>query len=139
VEGPHYVTGYERRPVVEPNAAPQVKGVYFSVRRDLPALGQCGLESRIRGESRQPIENIGDRATAWHIGREGRIERLRIVTVARVDQRTALRGRVASAAACGNDDEQRGEEEAHGSDRQGEMHDRAPLTAASAPVNLIAP
>jgi hypothetical protein len=133
------VAGDERRAVVEAHAAAQMEGVYFSIGRHVPTFGERRFKARVGCESRQSIEDVRYRASARHIRRDCGIERLRIVGVPGIDQRAPLRSGFAAAAGDGGEQKQRGEKSVHGSDRCREMHDRAPLTRASAPVNLIAP
>ena len=94
----HDVSGAERTSVVERDVWPQVECVGAAVGGDIPACGERRREVRVDGELGEAVKEVRDGAARRHVGRKSGIERARIVAVARVDERFALRSRVGAAA-----------------------------------------
>ena len=106
-----HVSGDQRCAVVEADVAAQVERVAQAVGGDVPRAGDRWLHLAAGGELGEPVEQIRHGAPARHVGGFGRIERTRIVPIARVDQRVTVGGRLAAAAAGQHGDAQREQRE----------------------------
>jgi hypothetical protein len=100
----------ERRAVGEGDAASKVEGIGASIGRRLPTGGERRAHTRIRGESREAVEEVAYRSASRHVGGEGGVERPWIIVVARVNERAPI-GAAASPTASQDDD---GEEHSDG-------------------------
>ena len=93
----------KRSSVVKLHAAAQMESVGDSIGGDVPGFREAGNYLRVGGEARQSVEDVGDGASCWDVGRERGIHRSRIIGVARVDDGLAGRsGGFATAAAAEN-------------------------------------
>src|SRR5207253_8613442 len=87
----------QRRTIREADAAAEVKGVSQPVRGDVPALGERGLNLRIRCKTGESFEDVRHRAAGRHVDGEGRVERAGIGVVPGVDDGPAIRAAAISA------------------------------------------
>jgi len=74
---------------MELDAAAKMEGVGDSVGAEVPGFREAGNNLRVGSEARQPIEDVGNRASGRDIRRKCGIHRSRVVSVTRVDDRFA--------------------------------------------------
>ena len=108
----------ERRPVVELDASSQVKHVPHPPAVNRPAVGERGLQLSVGVEPGEPVVGQGHHLPRGHVGREGGVERARVVGLV-VGEARAAGARASSIAGSGRDEGGEGQfgegERAHGS------------------------
>src|SRR5206468_3255673 len=96
----HDVLGRKGRAVVKLDPAAEMERVCSAIRSDVPALGEVGMYGGFRVETRQPVEDVCDRATRWDVGGERRMEGPWVRLVTRIDDGMAVPAVRSAAREC---------------------------------------